>query len=121
MAIRPKGKQSVENNAEQKAGASLRKRGTVWWEHFGFKGLFFRRSLGTSDRSEAKIEAKKLIALAEAVKIQTTASSPDERKEQMRAWAKKSFADPKVSAKVTRANRKSWADFSRTPRKIEAL
>jgi hypothetical protein len=108
---RSQGRQS-EKNANQKAEASLRKRGTVWQAHFGFKGQFFQRSLGTSDRSKAKIEAKKLIAMAEAGKIHATASSPAERAAQKSSSLRKSYSDPKVNAKLTRARRKSWAAAS---------
>jgi hypothetical protein len=93
---------------ERRAARSLRKRGYIWWTHFGCKGQYFRRSLGTSDRSKATRAAEKLIALAEAGKIQATASSIDERNERRSASLKKADADPKVHSALRRRNQESW-------------
>ena len=109
---RPQGRRSAEKNANQKAEASLRKRGNVWWTQFVVKGLFLRRSLGTSDLSTAKIEAKRLIALADAGKIHATASSPAERAAQKSSSLRKSFSDSRVNASMSRARRESWAAAS---------
>jgi hypothetical protein len=102
---------------ERRAAASLRKRGNVWWTHFGCNGQFFRRSLGTSDRSEATSEARKLIALAEAGKLPARASSPRERKDWKSSSLTKSYSDPKVLAKATRRNRRTWAKATDDHRK----
>jgi hypothetical protein len=111
-------KRSAAKDADRRAAASLRKRRIIWWTHFGFKGQFFRRSLGTSNRTKAKLEARKLIALAEAGKIQATTSSLTERKEQKRASLEKSHADPKMhAADVTRAKR-TWAKAGKKKRKL---
>jgi hypothetical protein len=109
--IRPRKKRS-EMTADEYATASLRKRGHVWWTHFGFKGDFFRFSLGTSDRSKAKREAKRLISLAMAGKITATASSPDERRERRSASLRKLRDDPRVSAARKKANAKRWKNAS---------
>jgi hypothetical protein len=101
---------------KRRAAASLRKRGHIWWTHFGSKGQFFRRSLGTSDRSEAKREAAKLIALAEAGKIQATASSVDERSKQKSASLEKSYADKKLLSAATKRNQEGWDGRSKESR-----
>jgi hypothetical protein len=117
MTNRPKGKQSAKKKAaDRRADASLRRRRLVWWTHFGFKGQFFRFSLGTSDRSRAKRLAKKLIALAEAGKISAVAQTPDERKVRRSASLKRSHADPKVSAAATRAAKGRWKKASKEDR-----
>jgi hypothetical protein len=105
-------KNRADRSADEKAEASLRKRGLVWWTHFGFKGQFFRFSLGTSDRSRAKRQAKKLIALAEAGKISAVAKTPAERSDRRSASLKRSHTDPKVSAATTRAIKRRWKKFS---------
>ncbi len=93
---------------ERRAARSLRKRGYIWWTHFGCKGQFFRRSLGTSDRSGATREAEKLIALAETGKLQPTASSDAEREAQRGASLKKSYADPKLESAANRRSQERW-------------
>ena len=119
MTNRPKKKQSAKKKAaDRRADTSLRKRGIIWWTHFGFKGQFFRRSLGTSNRTEAKLEASKLIALAEAGKIQATTSSLAERKEQKSASLAKSHADPKMHAADVRRAKSTWADADDEQRKL---
>ena len=112
-----KRKQSTAKDADRKANASLRKRGRVWWTHFGFKGQFFRFSLGTSDRSKAKREAKKLIALAVAGKISAVARTPADRKARRSASLKRSNTDPRVSAAAKRRNAKRWKNASEEDRK----
>lgn len=116
-------KNRADRSPDEKAEAGLRKRGFIWWAHFGFKGQFFRFSLGTSDRSKAKRQAKKLITLAEAGKISAVAQTPAERSARRSASLRRSHTDPKVSAKVTRANRKSWstADQERHDHHSEAI
>ena len=105
-------KNRADRSADEKAEASLRRRGLVWWTHFGFKGQFFRFSLGTSDRSRAKRQAKKLIALAEAGKISAVAQTPAERSARRSASLKRSHADPEVSAATTKANKGRWKSAS---------
>lgn len=104
----PKNGKASRIDPGRRAARSLRKRGCIWWTHFGCKGQFFRRSLGTSDRSKATREAETLIALAEAGKIQATASSIEERKAQKSASLKKSDADPKLNRALCRRNQKGW-------------
>jgi hypothetical protein len=106
-------KNRANRSADEKAEASLRKRKLVWWTHFGFKGQFFRFSLGTSDRSRAKRQAKKLIALAEAGKISAVAQTPAERSARRSASLKRSHADPKVSVVTRRANKRRWKNTSK--------
>jgi hypothetical protein len=101
-------RKNTPRRRETRAASSLRKRGYIWWTHFGCKGQFFRRSLGTSDRKKAKRKAEKLIALAEAGKIQSAASSADERKDQKSASLKKSYADTKLHSAVCRRNQNTW-------------
>jgi hypothetical protein len=102
---------------DEKAKASLRKRGLVWWTHFGLEGQFFRFSLGTSDKSKAQREARRLIALARAGKITAVAGSRKGRADRQSASAKKTATDPKVSAAVKRRNKKRWRNASGEDRK----
>ena len=110
-------KKANRKDRKRRAAASLRKRGHIWWTHFGCRGQFFRRSLCTSNRSTAEREAAQLIALAEAGKIQATAPSVDERKQQKSASLKKSYADPKVHADVSRRNQERWDNADAESRK----
>jgi hypothetical protein len=111
------GKKRSEMTIDEKAKASLRKRGLVWWTHFGFKGQFFRFSLGTSDKSKAQREAKRLIALAKTGKITAVAGSPEGRAARQSASAKKTATDPKVSAATEKRNAKRWKYASAEDRK----
>jgi hypothetical protein len=110
-------KKRSEMTLDEKAEASLRKRGLVWWTHFGLNGHFFRFSLGTSDKAKAQRRAKKLIALAKAGKIAAVASSPEERAARQSVSAKNTATDPKVSAAAKRRNRKRWKKASKKDRR----